>query len=81
MGVLFNFQFYKFGCLPSLQQSFVKNVWLHEFPPSEGPLHLVLFIFMAMYISCDFSLEVFVSLNVDNRDVYSAKYATAYQGM
>ena len=51
-------------------------MWLHEFPPSEGPLHLR-FVYFRAYVhhslSCDSPLEVFVSLNGDNGDVYSAK--------
>ena len=55
---------------------FVKNVWLHEFPPSEGPLHLRVLYFRAFVhhsLSCDSPLEVFVSLNGDTGDVYAAK--------
>ena len=55
---------------------FVKNVWLHEFPPSEGPLHLRVLYFRAFVhhsLSCNSPLEVFVSLNGDTGDVYAAK--------
>ena len=55
---------------------FVKNVWVHEFPPSEDPLHLRVLYFRAYVhhsLTCESPLEVFVCLNGDNGDVYSAK--------
>ena len=55
---------------------FIKNVSLHEFPPSENPLHFRVLYFHAFVhhsLSCDSPLEVFVSLNGDTGDVYAAK--------
>ena len=55
---------------------FVKNVWVHEFPPSEDPLHLRVLYFHAYVhhsLTYESPLEVFVCLNGDNGDVYSAK--------
>ena len=55
---------------------FVKNVWVHEFPPSEDPSHLRVLYFRAYVhhsLTCEYPLEVFVCVNGDNGDVYSAK--------
>ena len=55
---------------------FVKNVWVYECPKPAAPPFLRVLYFRAYVhhsLTCDSPLEVFVSLNGDNGDVYSAK--------
>ena len=55
---------------------FMKNVWVHEFPPSEDSLHLRVLYFRAYVhhtLTCESPLEVFICLNGYIGDVYSAK--------
>lgn len=73
MQALKSFKFlkaYKF-----FYDGFVKNVWVHEFAPSEDPYLRVLYfrVYVHHSLTCESPLEVFVCVNGDNGDVYSAK--------
>lgn len=54
---------------------YVRNIWVHQFP-CDNDLTLKVLYFRA-YVhhsyNCDAPLEVFVSMNAENGDVYSAK--------
>ena len=54
--------------------SFVRNVWVHQFPcPNKLNLKVLYFCGFVHYsLSCEAPLEVFVVLNGDTGDVYLA---------
>ena len=54
---------------------FVRNVWVHQCPCDNLLLLKVLYFraYVHHSFTCDAPLEVFVSLNAENGDVYSAK--------
>ena len=55
---------------------FVKNVWMHECEPTTGNVVLRVLYFRAYVhhsFTCESPLSVFISINGDTGDVYSAK--------
>ena len=54
---------------------FVRNVWVHQFPSTDKSNLKVLYFrgFVHHSLSCEAPLEVFVALNGDTGDVYSAQ--------
>ena len=56
---------------------YVRNIWVYPCPCDNDLMLKVLYFHAYVHHSynCDTPLEVFVSMNVENRDVYSAKYS------
>lgn len=58
-----------------LFDDYMRNVWVHQFPGDNDLMLKVLYFRAYVHHSynCDAPLEVFVSINAENGDVYSAK--------